>query len=111
MDMKEKSDLVVDFRNVTFAYPTRPRQAVLQNLNLQVRRGQKVALVGESGCGKTTVLSLLERFYDIQSGQLFVFDQPLHTLCVGEYRKTVSLVSQEPILYRGIALASHLFYI
>ena len=101
---EKESDVVVDFRNVSFAYPTRPQQPVLRGLSLQVKRGQTVGLVGASGCGKTTVISLLERFYDIQSGELLVYGKPLSSLDVNEYRKSVSLVSQEPTLYRGMTL-------
>jgi ATP-binding cassette subfamily B (MDR/TAP) protein 1 len=102
---EKKSDVVVEFQNVSFAYPTRPQWPVLRGLNLQVRQGQTVALVGASGCGKTTVISLLERFYDIQSGELLIYGKPLSSLSVNEYRKTVSLVSQEPTLYRGTSYA------
>jgi ATP-binding cassette, subfamily B (MDR/TAP), member 1 len=104
LESSEKSDLAVDFRNVTFTYPSRRRKAVLRDLNLRVKRGQVAALVGASGCGKTTVISLLERFYEIDSGQLFVYNQPVSKFPLEEYRQTLSLVSQEPVLFRGTAL-------
>ncbi|RYG50599.1 ATP-binding cassette domain-containing protein, partial [archaeon] len=58
----------IEFRNVSFAYPTRPHQPVLQNFSLTIEPGQTVALVGPSGSGKSTVVQLLERFYNPSSG-------------------------------------------
>ena len=60
----------VTLSDVEFKYPTRPTVPVLQGLNIQVNPGQTLALVGSSGCGKSTVIQLLERFYDPQSGQV-----------------------------------------
>ncbi|KAL7946258.1 P-loop containing nucleoside triphosphate hydrolase protein [Trichoderma barbatum] len=91
----------VEFRDVHFRYPTRPDQPVLRGLTLTVKPGQYVALVGASGCGKSTTVSLLERFYDPLSGGVFVDGQDISTLNVGNYRSFVSLVSQEPTLYSG----------
>lgn len=62
----------VRFNNVTFEYPTRPGQVVLRNFNLTLRPGQTVALVGSSGSGKSTVASLLERFYEPSSGSITI---------------------------------------
>ncbi|KAJ4858942.1 ABC transporter transmembrane region domain-containing protein [Trichoderma breve] len=91
----------VEFRDVHFRYPTRPDQPVLRGLNLTIKPGQYVALVGASGCGKSTTISLLERFYDPLSGGVFVDGQDIGTLNVSNYRSFVSLVSQEPALYSG----------
>jgi ATP-binding cassette subfamily B (MDR/TAP) protein 1 len=66
-----------------------------------VRPGQYVALVGASGCGKTTAIALLERFYDPTLGGVFVDGHDISTLNVNEYRKHLALVSQEPTLYQG----------
>ena len=61
---------VISFRGVQFHYPTRPEVEVLRGLNLDVQPGQSIALVGTSGCGKSTTVSLLERFYDIEGGKV-----------------------------------------
>ena len=91
----------IEFRDVHFRYPTRPEQPVLRGLNLTVRPGQYVALVGASGCGKSTTIQLLERFYDPLSGGVFVDGQDISRYNVNDYRKFLALVSQEPTLYQG----------
>ncbi|KAF2623306.1 leptomycin B resistance protein pmd1 [Macroventuria anomochaeta] len=90
----------VDFQNVNFTYKSRDTQ-VLSNLNLHVAPGQFAALVGASGCGKSTTISLLERFYDATSGTILYNGQDLTTLDPSLYRQQLSLVSQEPTLYEG----------
>ncbi|ATY61138.1 ABC multidrug transporter Mdr1 [Cordyceps militaris] len=91
----------LEFRDVHFRYPTRPEQPVLRGLNLTVRPGQYIALVGASGCGKSTTISLLERFYDPLSGGVYVDGKEISTLNVNDYRSFIALVSQEPTLYQG----------
>lgn len=103
-DEGEKIDTmegVIEFRDVHFRYPTRPEQRVLRGLNLTVKPGQYVALVGASGCGKSTTIALLERFYDPLAGGVFVDGKDISTLNVNSYRSHLSLVSQEPTLYQG----------
>jgi ATP-binding cassette subfamily B (MDR/TAP) protein 1 len=91
----------VEFRDVHFRYPTRPQQPVLRGLNLTVKPGQYAALVGHSGCGKSTTISLLERFYDPLAGGVFVDGKEISKLNLNAYRNHLSLVSQEPTLYQG----------
>ena len=61
---------VLEFQNVKFNYPSRPEQKVLQGLSFKVQKGQTIALVGQSGCGKSTTVQLTERFYEIMSGMI-----------------------------------------
>jgi ATP-binding cassette subfamily B (MDR/TAP) protein 1 len=89
----------VTFENVHFRYESRREAPVLQGLDLQINAGQFVALVGESGCGKTTALSLLERFYDVNQGSLSVDGLDVRSYEVHQLRSQIALVSQEPILY------------
>ena len=94
-------DGTVEFRDVHFRYPTRPDVPVLRGLNLTVRPGQYIALVGASGCGKSTTIALLERFYDPLAGGVFIDGKEISTLNINEYRSHIALVSQEPTLYQG----------
>ena len=91
----------IEFRDVHFRYPTRPEQPVLRGLNLTVKPGQYVALVGASGCGKSTTIALMERFYDPLSGGVFVDGKEISSLNINDYRGFLAFVSQEPTLYQG----------
>ncbi|KAK9375958.1 P-loop containing nucleoside triphosphate hydrolase protein [Lipomyces chichibuensis] len=91
----------IEFRDVYFRYPTRSDVPVLRGLNLSVKKGQFVALVGASGCGKSTTIGLIESFYRPQWGTVFVDGRDISTLNVSEYRKNIALVQQEPVLYAG----------
>lgn len=91
----------VEFRDVHFRYPTRPNQLVLRGLNLHVKPGQYVAFVGASGCGKSTAIALLERFYDPVSGTVYVDGKEISSYNINKYRSHLALVSQEPTLYQG----------
>ncbi|OAA38044.1 ABC multidrug transporter Mdr1 [Metarhizium rileyi] len=94
-------DGTLEFRDVHFRYPTRPDVPVLRGLNLTVRPGQYIALVGASGCGKSTTIALLERFYDPLSGGVFIDGKEISSLNINDYRSHIALVSQEPTLYQG----------
>lgn len=91
----------IEFRNVHFRYPTRPEQPVLRGLNLTVKPGQYVALVGASGCGKSTTIALLERFYNPLTGGIYADGKEISSLNINDYRSYIALVSQEPTLYQG----------
>ncbi|KAK4569860.1 GTPase-activating protein [Recurvomyces mirabilis] len=91
----------IEFRDVHFRYPTRPEQPVLRGLNLTVKPGQYVALVGASGCGKSTTIAMLERFYDPLVGGIYVDGKEISSLNINNYRNFLALVSQEPTLYQG----------
>jgi ABC transporter fused permease/ATP-binding protein len=89
----------IQFSNVTFSYPTRPEVEVLRNFSISIERGEVVALVGPSGGGKSTVATLISRFYDPQKGQIFFDKHPLPSLKKDWLREQVGVVSQEPILF------------
>eukprot|EP00928_Gymnodinium_smaydae_P036810 TRINITY_DN25678_c0_g2_i1.p1 TRINITY_DN25678_c0_g2~~TRINITY_DN25678_c0_g2_i1.p1 ORF type:complete len:1307 (+),score=203.20 TRINITY_DN25678_c0_g2_i1:353-3922(+) len=88
-----------EFKNVTFSYPARPEAMVLNSLNLTVKQGQHVAVVGESGSGKSTIMGLLERFYDVKSGEVLVNGTNIKSVSVRSLRKLISYVGQEPVLF------------
>lgn len=94
----------VDFDNVTFHYPSRPATPVLRQLTLSIAAGQTVALVGPSGAGKTTVFQLLQRFYDIDSGQLRLDGIPVRELALADLRGHIALVPQDPVIFSGTVL-------
>ncbi|PAN06443.1 hypothetical protein PAHAL_1G264200 [Panicum hallii] len=88
----------VEFRNVGFCYPSRPESLVLVRFSLRVPAGRTVALVGGSGSGKSTVVALLERFYDPSSGEVLLDGVDIRRLRVKWLRSQMGLVSQEPPL-------------
>ncbi|CAM6102831.1 unnamed protein product [Calypogeia fissa] len=89
----------ITFRNVKFAYPSRPNVPVLKNLNLSIRSGHSLALVGASGSGKTSIIALIERFYDPSSGQILVDGMDIKTYNLRSLRQHIALVQQEPALF------------
>jgi ABC-type multidrug transport system fused ATPase/permease subunit len=89
----------VTFRNVHFAYPTRPDVPVLQGLNLEIREGQQCALVGSSGAGKSTVVQLLYRFHDPQQGELLVQGRDARDWPLDELRGRMAWVPQDVVLF------------
>ncbi len=88
----------VQFRDVSFAYQDRP---TLDRINLEVLPGQTIALVGSTGAGKTTVLSLLARFYEATSGTITVDDEDISQLAKPSLREQLAYVTQEPFLFNG----------
>ncbi|XP_065836632.1 ATP-dependent translocase ABCB1-like isoform X2 [Oscarella lobularis] len=89
----------ISFENVKFCYPTRPDAPVLEDLSLTVKPGETVALVGASGCGKSTCVQLLERFYDPKEGAVFADGKDIREWNLKHFRRHLGLVSQEPILF------------
>lgn len=91
----------VSFRNVSFAYPKNLDKTVLQDFTLELKPGQMIALVGSSGEGKSTCVSLLERFYDPQDGEILLDGLPLESYDHSFLHKKIAVVSQEPVLFSG----------
>ncbi|XP_042053539.1 ABC transporter B family member 21-like isoform X1 [Salvia splendens] len=89
----------IEFRDVHFSYPARPNEQIFRGLNLSISSGLTVALVGQSGSGKSTVISLIERFYDPQHGEILIDGMNLKQLQLKWIRSKIGLVSQEPVLF------------
>lgn len=89
----------VSFKDLHFAYPSRPDTPVFTDFNLEVAPGEKVALVGPSGAGKTTVLQLLQRFYDPQAGSILLDGVNLKDAQLSEIRGRIALVPQDPVIF------------
>lgn len=88
------------FKQVDFRYPTRPDIQVLNGLNLEALEGQTVALVGASGCGKSTCIQLLQRLYDPENGRIYLgLDEISSDISINDLRSKLSIVSQEPTLF------------
>ncbi|KAL0438399.1 UNVERIFIED_CONTAM: ABC transporter B family member 13 [Sesamum latifolium] len=89
----------VEFKNVSFKYPTRPDITVFDDLNLKIPKGKSMAIVGQSGSGKSTVISLLLRFYDPTSGTILIDGLDIKTVNLKSLRLRIGLVQQEPVLF------------
>eukprot|EP00262_Sarcandra_glabra_P000204 TRINITY_DN1028_c0_g1_i1.p1 TRINITY_DN1028_c0_g1~~TRINITY_DN1028_c0_g1_i1.p1 ORF type:complete len:1276 (-),score=248.81 TRINITY_DN1028_c0_g1_i1:261-4088(-) len=89
----------IELQHVSFKYPTRPDVQIFRDLSLSIPPGQTVALVGESGSGKSTVIGLLERFYDPDSGKILLDGVEIQKFNLRWMRQQMGLVSQEPILF------------
>lgn len=94
-------DQTLAMESVGFTYPTRPDAKVLRGISLDVKPGDFVAFVGGSGCGKSTMIGLLERFYDPSSGRILLGDDTVSAMNPRLFRRNMALVQQEPTLYQG----------
>ncbi|WP_043526582.1 ABC transporter transmembrane domain-containing protein [Litchfieldella xinjiangensis] len=99
----------IAFEQVSFAYPSRPESPAIQDLDISIAPGERVALVGPSGAGKSTLLQLLLRFYDPDSGRVTLDGIDLRELDPQVLRREIGLVSQEPVLFTG-SVADNLRY-
>jgi ABC-type multidrug transport system fused ATPase/permease subunit len=91
----------VEMNGITFSYPSRPDQPVLQNLHLEIPHGKSMALVGCSGCGKTTIINLLQRFYDPTGGSIRIDGMELKQMDLLQHRRHIGVVTQDPVLFSG----------
>ncbi|KAK0066802.1 ATP-dependent translocase ABCB1 isoform X7 [Biomphalaria pfeifferi] len=104
LKLKDSCEAEIKFEEVTFRYPTRPTVQVAQGLTFSVRPGETLALVGSSGCGKSTSVQLIERFYDVESGSVKLANTDVRQINLQWLRSQIGIVSQEPVLFdRSIA--------
>ncbi len=98
----------LSFRNVTFNYPG-TQESALKNINLEIKAGERVAFVGQSGAGKTTLVQLIPRFHDCQKGEIRLNDLPLHEYTLPSLRTNIGIVSQDPFLF-NLTVAENIAY-
>lgn len=99
----------IQFKNVTFSYPTRPAVKIFKNLDFTIPQGSNVAVVGPSGGGKSTIASLILRFYVPSEGEILIDGKDISTMNVKSLRRRIGIVSQEPVLFSG-TIAENIAY-
>jgi putative ABC transport system ATP-binding protein len=99
----------IRFENVSFAYPTRPAVKIFSSLSFEIPQGKNVAIVGPSGGGKSTIASLLLRFYLPTDGRITIDGKDISTMNVKSLRRKIGIVSQEPVLFSG-TIAENIAY-
>lgn len=95
----------LEYRNVNFVY-SEDRNPALNEINLKVRAGETVAIVGRSGSGKSTMVNLLPRFYDLQQGSIYIDGMPIEDIRLADLRRQIALVSQEVTLFNDTIAAN-----
>eukprot|EP00986_Skeletonema_menzelii_P013069 scaffold7403_cov132-Skeletonema_menzelii.AAC.5 len=109
LEEPEHLDGRIEFRNVSFAYPSRPNSEVLRDFSLVIPQNTTAALVGSSGAGKSTIVSLLQRFYDATSGTIMIDGHDITDLKLACLRHNIGYVEQEPQLF-GLTVRENLLY-
>ena len=90
----------IEFKNIKFIYPSdKSQRPILNGLNLEIEAGKKVAFVGESGCGKSTTVNLIERLYDPAEGQILIDGIDIKEFNLEYFRNLIGYVQQEPVLF------------
>lgn len=91
----------ITFTSIQFTYPTRTDVQVLNDINLQIKKGQKIALVGQSGAGKSTIVQLLMKFYPVNAGAILIGGKDIADMDIQALRSNIGIVPQEVILFGG----------
>jgi ABC-type multidrug transport system fused ATPase/permease subunit len=97
----DSKEWAIEFKNVDFKYSGKEDVYVFKNLNLKIQPGEKVALVGASGSGKSSLVALIERFYDVTNGEILINDHNLKDIDLRCLHSNIGYVSQEPLLFSG----------
>ena len=94
----------IRFEDVTFHYPSRPDIAALQNVSLTIAPGETVAFVGPSGAGKTTIIQMIQRFYDPDTGSIRLDGRALPEMARNDFRRAIAMVPQDPVIFAASAM-------
>ncbi|KAG4215122.1 hypothetical protein ERO13_A01G157900v2 [Gossypium hirsutum] len=101
IEVEESNKGEIELKDVFFAYPARPNQMIFKGLCLKIKASKMLALVGQSGSGKSTIIGLIERFYDPQTGSIIIDGYDIKSYKLRNLRSHIALVSQEPTLFAG----------
>ena len=104
LPLVKSSQADIRFNNVKFYYPSRPGTAALKNVDLYIKAGETVALVGSSGAGKTTIFQLLLRFYEAQTGSISINDQKISDISLHDLRRLIAIVAQDSVIFSANVL-------
>ena len=102
--LRDNAQAAIEFRQVSFRYPSRPQVAALNHIELNIVAGETIALVGPSGAGKTTMFQLLLRFYDVSSGSITLNGQDIRELSLENLRGMIAVVPQDPVIFSANAM-------
>jgi ATP-binding cassette subfamily B protein len=94
-------EITIKFHNVNFSYPSRKDFLILKNFNLEIKPGEKIAIVGSSGAGKSTILQLLLRFYDVDAGLITLNGSDIKSLSFSDLRQNFAYISQDCFIFSG----------
>ena len=90
----------IEFKNVSFAYPSNPNHYIINDINFIINPGERIGIIGGSGAGKSTITQLIERFYDINEGEILIDDIPIKNYNLINLRNFMSFVQQEPVIFK-----------
>ncbi|CAK8673192.1 unnamed protein product [Clavelina lepadiformis] len=106
-DEPNPDDVTIQFSHVSFNYPARQDVEILKKITFEIKHGQRVGLVGQSGCGKSTIVQLIQRFYDVKDGTVHIGGKDVRSLNLKKLRHLIGVVSQEPVLF-GTSIAENI---
>ena len=100
----------IEFKNVNFSYPTNKKQMILKNFSFKINPGEKIGFMGKSGSGKSSIIQLIERFYDCVQGEILIDDINIKKYNIINLRKIISIVQQEPVLFSQLNIRENIKY-